>query len=1665
MATSHEGVIAILRRRLENWHVLGSKMMQWRVMWVGVWLALSLGAFVGADDKEEKPSEKPAAPKEDAPKPQADKVEAGKAQADKEEPKPGRDNDAPKPVTPQKPKPAGENPLQRLLQQFNPRPVPPKVPAQPFQQQGANANGKSDKTPDPEARDHIDARAPKDRKQVDLLKKAAAAIEKGDWSNAVDLLNGVLGQDQDGVERTTGEGWLSVRERALRLMRKLPSEIVQTFRQRWGAEAQRRLDEATHEGRADQIASVAYRFLWTDAGQAAADRLGARHLDRGEAELATLWFQRLLDVAAPITQSRRWQLRAAMAARLAGNDSQADRWLKGTDAADSKLDEAERLSIGGESHAISEWWKSLKTNVAAALAQTDWPMSFGSSNRAASFAKGTPLLLPRWTQSLTQFQPIQQQIEMLVEDWHDINRSTMTVSQPLLVDGLVAVRTLIGVQVFDLQRGQLRWSTADRLPVESLASNKSLAVMQNNGMNANGWVGGRIAVSVDASGSGVDQNGLAQLLFLNGNFGQLSSDGRQLFVVEDDTFVGSGVLNVWGADTELSRRDPLKRNWSSNKLVSYDLHNGQVLWSVGGPASTEALQAELSGVFFFGAATPDGDDLFIVGERDGEVRLFCLELETGKLRWSQLLAMAELSISRDPVRRSFMAQVAISDGVVVCPTTVGWLAGVDRASHQLLWVHRYSQPQIGNGAGRRMQNQAMTVALNWGQRWLTATPVIVGESVVYTPQEVVDEAGNVSGVICLGLHDGRTLWAKPKASNWLAMNGVADNKVLVVGHNQFVALSLADGKELWSVPVQQGEGILSGLGSVAGDQWHLPLSSGQLWTLALKDGAIVSKQWGPPKTMLGNLSMSRGSLISVHAAGMSCFEQRESIAAQIQESKKTDPNNAHALMTEASILLRSRDTEGAWKVLQQIDESSVSAESRTRFRDVCRDALTTLIQFRPETHGAELTRLERLIDSPVDRLVWQRLKLSELRGRNELVAALGLLLEIARGDLEQTMLMPSVPERSVRLSAWLSGQLVDLWEAMSPEVRSSVEPQFATELSAVVGDRAEGDSVRDRPQQRESRQRMLDLFGFHPLAKELRWREVEQLIAEKDFSQAELLLLRATESDDASEVARAWQRMLALYLAHGLTEDAVIAGQRLKGMGDVKLSDDMTAAKFVEQEVAAGRLALQSAVSSASADWNSLTFQMDRSLATPNLAEAQECSVSDSTWPFFVAKRWQYQATRATMTTQRLIVAGYETQPSTWSLPLRQKSGSPFGGGIAVRTVGHEMLVYHGEVLHMLSPVDRRVLWTRPTESRGNYFDPQQVLRRIPLPMLMTHEFVTRQADAADEAQRNGLLTLCSTELVAYRGRRSLTVVDAATGKWRWELRDVPNDTRFQTTRDLIFFSSQKWPNGLLLRSRDGSEMPLDETVRKSFQNSKLSVDGDLIVVTRATHSEKTEVAVERWNPLRKASIWKRSFTVTDQFAWLDQQSLVTLSTDHTLNLTDLDTGEQRKIGSVKGGDSANRNLRRYVISDRERVFLIVAAEQQNANNDNMTIPANGMIYAFDRRVGGELWKQTMENQNLIVQQFAASPVLFFSSRRADQPRAVLGQVNQFNQPITSSLVLLDKKSGRKLFEGAFANPYGNFRGMNLNLTERYWELLTYNERVRIVGEEKRGPEPDAKSQ
>ena len=1597
--------------------------MQWRILWLACSLAMACGvigtAFRPLEADEPKAEQKPADKADPAEK--TDKVEKPA-----EAPKEGA-------------KPPAVNPLQDLFQKLMPQvpvPMPRPVGPAPRIQLNLNLRGAVPNAQplDPDARDHTDSRVAKDRRQSELLRKASTATHAQDWQAALELIQALLAQEEDSVSRVDN-GWISVREQAMRLMLKLPEDVLRGFRQRVGAEAARRLEEAELSGRIDRLAQIAMRFLVLESGQSAAQRLAVRHLDRGEFALATRWFQWLEDAKAAITKERHWQLQAALAAKQAGDKASAEKWLKKNASAadvDSETRPAqadEQIEMGGARVRVSDWLGALPSRVVAQTAPADWPMYFGAANRAALSRGGEPLLLPRWQQPLTQMQPLQRQIEMLVEDLHDQNRASLSVCQPLLVNGCVVLRTLGGVQVFEVETGRALWSTAERFKAEDLIGPGHVQPTYSNVNRVIRVVNG--VQQIDSTTTNWDQHPLAQLLFANGNFGVLSSDGRQLFSVEDDTFVMQQFQMFYGSN-EPARQDALRRNWTSNKLVSYDLHNGRPLWTVGGVESTEPFQPELPGVFFFGAPVVDGHELFVIGERDGEVRLFCLQAENGKLLWTQLLATAESLISRDVARRQFAAQPSISEGLVICPTTVGWLVAVDRASRQLRWVHRYSTPQA-NIQRRSFAGNVATQLMPWGQRWLPSAPVIVGDSVVYTPQEFADEQQTrTSSIVCLGLHDGAQRWQKPKGS-WLALNGVSDGKVLLLGQTGIWALSLTTGEPAWDLPIPIAEGVLSGLGAIAGERWHIPLSGGQIWTVSLKDGSRAGRQWASAGTRLGNLALYRGGVVSAHPAGLSCFEQRESIAEQIRQRKVLDPDDTLALLTEASILQLEHKSSDAWGVLQRVKADSLPAELRSRYLTTLRVVLLDVIQQNPTDRAVELATFEKWLTEPDDQLQVKRMRFEQLRNQGESVAALQLLLELTRGDGDRVLVVNGPSTTAIRWDAWVGGQLADLWNSLPADKRPAADGYIVEALRTL------GDAAPD------ARRRGLEHFAFHPASRELLWREVEFAITQHDFTWAELSLLRLVEGQDSRQAARAWQRLVELYRALDLKDDAALAGQRLSRIGDITLSEGTTVKQWVEQEIAAGRLARTTA--SHAPDWSGLEFKMQRLSGYQGNAETvQECTLPDARWPFFTAHRFQYQNLFSPVPTQRLVLSRIGDSQLDWSLALRNNQPSNIGSGGVIRTVGHQMLVYHREVLHWLSPVDHRVVWTRPIESRGaNTVDPAQASRRQTLPMQSSVEFQTRSMDPTDEMTRNSLLPLCTSEFVGYRSRRVLTVTDAATGKWRWELREVPNDARMQSTNEFVLVTSpSRWPAGLLLRARDGQPVPNHAAIREKFQMAKLSLGSDLLTTSRA---DAGMFALERWNAVTQQVVWRETFPSTSQFAWLDTRTVATLSKDGQLATLNLDTQETQSLGTVKPAESFGLSLSRYLVADHDRLFLIVSGVRSSYFGEEFaTLPVNGTIFAFDRRGGGELWHQKVENQGLILNHFVASPALMFSTRRFE--------VRGKTQVPVQKLLMLDKKTGRKQYEEEHTNQFSGYRGLNLNLAEQQIELVTFNDRLRLTGSE-----------
>ena len=194
------------------------------------------------------------------------------------------------------------------------------------------------------------------------------------------------------------------------------------------------------------------------------------------------------------------------------------------------------------------------------------------------------------------------------------------------------------------------------------------------------------------------------------------------------------------------------------------------------------------------------------------LRLWSLNRKTGVPEWSQLIAYSDTKIDLDIARRWMTSQVAVGNGVIVCPTTVGWLVAIDRMRQSVLWAYRYS-PRTSANNPEHEAGSTLLPARELNALWCPSAPVIAGNFVVFTPQ---DEPL----VVCLNIVDGRRVWEKPK-DRGLYLAGVFNQLALIVEETGVTAYQLADGKTAWTTRFDEGVRP-SGHGVVANDHFYLP---------------------------------------------------------------------------------------------------------------------------------------------------------------------------------------------------------------------------------------------------------------------------------------------------------------------------------------------------------------------------------------------------------------------------------------------------------------------------------------------------------------------------------------------------------------------------------------------------------------------------------------------------------------------------------------------------------------------------------------------------------------------------------------------------------------------------------------------------------------------------
>lgn len=1622
---------------------------RWWGRWPGVLMVVWLAAIVpGARAAEPQPPAAPPAkaaetktPAEGASQPESDKPGGEKpkegekkdeAKKDDSKQEPGKDGETPaaeKPAADKKDKP--RNPLTDLLiRNFRPakgaKPNP-TVPTEPVPDKPGTKKHAKDPT------------APYDPKGAGYLLKAKGLAEAGDWPAALDLLQKISDLPEDSLFDTEGT-WSSLRQSADELRGQAPAELLEQYRTQYSGLAQQLLAEALASGRPAGLGRVARGYFHTPAGYEAANRLGSYHLERGEYAAAGRWFSALWKAQAPLTADPQWRLKSAFALRGAGLDEPAQTLLA---SAGTK-----GIDLAGMRQEPAAWWQGRGTPAGLdAGPQRDWPQFYGNPTHAGRQKGGTPLLFPRWQHRLTQSETAHEQVTNLLEDLTDAQIPAIPVMHPVLVDGLLAVRTLYGVQVIEAASGRLLWSSLEEQPIDALLRGNTDQVEHNQFMG-----GMMIRQMMPGMGNfgyspGAGENTpLAHLLFRNANFGLVSSDGARLFVLEDSQFLTQLQPGQhWGWNGM-----PQQMFDIATQLTAYDLRTGRPLWEVGGPAQGEDLDPPLAGYFLFGPPVVDRGEMFVLGEstsgdRTGQIRLICLDPSSGAELWSQLVAYADTAIGKDVGRRWFTAQPAIDNGQILCPTTVGWLVAVDRTTHSVTWGYRPARPQSpqmtgpdGSALGQMVPQYSL------GGVWQPTPPIAAGGRVLHAPIEPQQ-----GFLYCLDQSTGKEVWNKPRG-NGLYVAGVFEGLVVVVGREMTVAYRLTNGDQVWTC----SHTLPSGRGVASENRYHLPLAAGGIATLDLEKGEIVSQTYLSDTATggVGNLVLADGLLVSVDPFSMTAYEDLETITGEIAQRKGVNPEDPLALLREAEMALLQRHHETAVGLLRRIPEGVLPEAAEMRRRGMLFSSLQSLIRadFHRPSIAADMQQLQDLANSPEQILALRRLQADRHLADQEFEAAFDAYLKLADDSGRQMIPQDHNPAVQVRADWWVAGKLVDLLASLPAEQKPVLEARVA-ELSQ----RALAGSI-------EERRRFLDRFPDQPPSDEVRLKYADDLAADKHLARAEFHLLRVARRGSPALGARAVERLARLLEEFGLREDArAIAATLGTRFRDAPLPDGRTGAQvsaaLLQEWSLEGRPAR-------GVVWPEAGLRTERMAANYQNYTTMELGQLGPRTPLFGRYRLNVDPQ-----SQRLEMVEGSSDQGFWTLPLRLGTAGNDGGMAFARSQGHRMLLLFQGVLHAVSPYEKQTLWTRPLESRS----AQQYFGRAQTPFLPLRIIPTGNNRQPLQVQvAAGPLALAGEEVVCLQGRRYLQVLDAETGEVRWQMKVMRSGLGLSGGDRVVFMGSldpqaqamgqmglrvsmpmanvaRNAPPGgpQALRTLDGRPVEIPK-LREVQQKSLHALGDDLLL---ATTSEK-EVELRRYNPLTEQDRWKMTVRKGALVTLLDDERLAYVEPagkeikTATLGILDLAEGTRQTLDVSEIDIKAKNEL--FVFTDREQVYLVVNRPGSIQNYYNEQLPyvrINGTVAAFDLATGQTRWKQQVLGQNLLLERLEFSPVLLFVSRKFENK----GQMNFWSM----HLVALDKATGvRKLDEKSAQQP--GFRSLTINARDRYIELRGWNDRLRLYPSE-----------
>ena len=906
---------------------------------------------------------------------------------------------------------------------------------------------------------------PSDRTRERELDRARRLLADARWSDAAVALDELLAADQDAfVVAGPGATRGSIRSAAAAAVADLPRPGRDAYRRLCDGRAAKQLAAAIAADDLDAMVTVARRWLHTAAGREAALLAGLTLLESGQQLAATAWLDRLAGLEGAAEFEPTLTVMRAIARSRAGDAQAAERLLPsaGRRGSSGVRLAGRELTIPAAAEAARGWLAEHAGGPAhgesGPRSGPDWRQLGGGPARDGVTVAARPLLVPRYRVPLVRHPDEARRLEQARVAAADAGAPLLPASTPLAIGDRLVVQTPLGILAIDFESGRRVWLEA---AVNAADAEPPAAV---------GW-------PVEPNAAAVEHRA-----FDDATSGNLASDGRLVFAVESApatlaqaritaTGFGVGALATDG-EAELA-----------NTLSAYALADGEIRWRLAADSGRNRRAGDALR-WYLGPPLVVGDDLFVLVEERGDVRVEVRAAADGQLRWAQPLATYEdgqtIAMPEARPRRLAGLSPAFDQGILVCPIGAGGVVAVDVATRSLLWAHAYEQATdpAADATKRRRDGEP--------------APMIANGRVLLAPYDS-------DFVICLGLADGQPSWRQRRGPA-TRLVGVVEARVLTVGDTAVEALDLATGRPLWKRDL--GEAVRpSGRGLLTTQSVFVPCDAPAVVEIAVADGRIVGRSSGRGGRIPGNLVAHRGELISRSTDSLDVFHQRAVLEERIETARKTDPSAPWATYWQGQAALDAGDVGSGLDAL-------ATAVATPGFRIPPGDLDDALVNAMQRDFPAAARAWAKFPsragrgDIPADAGgAVARMAVDGFLAAGDAGSAwdnLGPLLAAwpAATDPEDAFADPADQALMITADRWLRGRLNRVTAAADLSLRQAIDEACA----ALVRDAA-------KPTERQLRQRRLEVagerLGLHPAA-ELAWAELRGLGGEAGGRQTQV---------------------------------------------------------------------------------------------------------------------------------------------------------------------------------------------------------------------------------------------------------------------------------------------------------------------------------------------------------------------------------------------------------------------------------------------------------------------------------------------------------------------------------------------------------------------------------